>query len=153
MIVETHIDIHRPAAEVFAVVSDHTKAPKWQHGLHEVRRVTDGPIGVGTEHIFVRRFAGKLIESRNRFVQFDEAAFFVEFAIPSGQLTGKASYHVVPTGSNSCRLISTMNFTLKGIWRLFAPILARILKNDSNRDEQKLKGMLETGEINHAKRP
>jgi hypothetical protein len=60
--VTTHPDVDRPAAEVFAFVSDHLNAPLWQSGLHEVRRTADGPIGVGTEHVFVRRFAGSVID-------------------------------------------------------------------------------------------
>ena len=43
------------AADVFAFLSDQLNAPRWQRGLHEVRRTTDGPIGVGSEHVFVRR--------------------------------------------------------------------------------------------------
>ena len=54
----------RPAGEVFAFVPDQTNGPKWQAGLAEVRRVTPGPIGVGTEHVFVRRFAGRRSRSR-----------------------------------------------------------------------------------------
>src|SRR5687768_10448172 len=102
--VETHLDTARPAAEVFAFVSDHTNAPRWQRGLHEVRRLTDGPLGVGTEHAFVRRFAGRLIESRNRFTQYDAARRYVEFEIPEGSITGRASYAVAPMGEGTCRL-------------------------------------------------
>ncbi len=44
--IRTCLDIDRPAAEVFEFVADQTNAPQWQHGLHEVRRLTPGPIGV-----------------------------------------------------------------------------------------------------------
>ncbi|MCC7439046.1 MAG: SRPBCC family protein [Armatimonadetes bacterium] len=95
------------------------------------------------EHVFARRFAGKQIESQNRFIQYDPQAFFVEFEIPNGQITGVASYRVVPTDAASCRLISKMNFSVKGIARLFTPLLTRIMKRDSARDEQTLKRLLE----------
>ena len=68
---QTRIDIDRPAGEVFDFVADQTNAPRWQHGLHEVRRITPGPVGVGTEHAFVRRFAGMNIESRNRYTAYE----------------------------------------------------------------------------------
>lgn len=141
--VETHLDIKRPAADVFAFVSDQTNAPRWQNGLHEVRRLTDGPIGVGTEHAFVRRFAGRLIESRNRFTQYDEVRRFVEFEIPEGALTGRASYSVAPTGESTCRLTSRMDFTASGLMRLATPLLTRVLRRDSERDEAALKRLLE----------
>jgi hypothetical protein len=61
--VVTHLDVGRPAGDVFAFVSDQLNAPRWQRGLHEVRRTTDGPIRVGSEHVFVRRFAGRRIDA------------------------------------------------------------------------------------------
>ena len=30
-------------------------APQWQSGIDEIRRITPGPIGVGTEHELTRR--------------------------------------------------------------------------------------------------
>ncbi len=88
---ETTVEIARPVGEVFDFVADQTNAPQWQAGLHEVRRLTEGPVGVGTEHEFVRTFAGRRVASRNRFVVF-EPGRYVEFEIPSGWITGRASY-------------------------------------------------------------
>ena len=143
--VVTHLDVDRPAAEVFAFVSDHRNGPLWQRGLDEVRRTTDGPIGVGTEHVFVRRFAGRRIESRNRFVEF-ESDRYVAFEIPDGMITGRASYLVEPNGHDRCHVTSTMQFHVKGWMRFAEPLLARVLERDSRRDEQTLKGHLESAD-------
>jgi uncharacterized membrane protein len=43
--VEDSIVINRPIGEVFAFVADQTNAPRWQNGLEQVRRTTDGPPG------------------------------------------------------------------------------------------------------------
>ena len=140
--VVTHLQIDRPAAEVFAFVSDQLNAPRWQRGLFEVRRTTDGPIGVGSEHVFVRRFAGRRIESGNRFVEF-EPGRFVAFEIPDGFVAGRASYLVEPVSTDRSHLTSTMNFRVAGWMRLAEPLLARVLERDSRRDEQTLKQTLE----------
>jgi uncharacterized membrane protein len=42
--VTTSVEIARPVREVFAFVADQTNAPQWQTDLHEVRRLTDGPM-------------------------------------------------------------------------------------------------------------
>ena len=141
--VVTHLDVDRPAADVFAFVSDHLNAPVWQRGLHEVRRTTDGPIGVGSEHVFVRRFAGRRIESRNRFVEFEPGRYVV-FEIPEGKVTGQASYLVEPAGAERCHMTSTMRFSIEGWMRIAEPVLARVLERDSRRDEQSLKRHLES---------
>lgn len=141
--VETKLSIDRPAGEVFALVSDQTNAPAWQQGLLDVQRTTPGPIGVGSEHTFVRNFAGRRIESRNRFIAYDESGYFVEFEIPQGPITGVASYKVEPQSPGTCLLTSRMRFTVSGVMRLATPILARVLKRDSERDELQLKVLLE----------
>ncbi len=140
--VRTHTDISRPASDVFDFVADQTNAPKWQQGLYEVRRITPGPLGVGAEHVFVRRFAGMKIESRNRFTEY-EPGRFVSFEIPSGKITGYGSYLVEPTGSNTCRLISEVHFRVSGLAGFAAPLLARLFERDSRRDEARLKDLLE----------
>lgn len=141
--ITTRLDIDRPAAEVFSFVADQTNAPRWQHGLHEVRRLTPGPIGIGTEHVFVRRFAGMDIESRNRYTAYQPARF-VAFEIPSGRITGAASYQVEPTGPRSSQLISHVFFHVSGVSGLATPILARVFARDTKRDEGILKALLET---------
>ena len=139
---QTRIDIDRPAAEVFDFVADQTNAPRWQQGLHEVRRITPGPIGVGTEHVFVRRFAGMNIESRNLFIAYVPGRF-VSFKIPSGKVAGEASYLVEPTGANTSLLISEVHFRVSGLAGLATPVLARVFERESKKDEATLKDLLE----------
>ena len=138
------MEISRPVAEVFAFVADQTNAPKWQNGLREVRRLTDGPIGAGTEHEFVRRFAGRDIATRNRFIAF-EKNHYVRFEIPEGWLTGEASYRTKPSPSGTV-LTSRMQFRAHGFAALLEPLLSRILAHDSRRDEKRLKQLLEAEE-------
>lgn len=140
--VTTSVEIARPVREVFAFVADQTNAPQWQTGLHEVRRLTDGPIGVGSEHEFVRTFAGRRFASRNRFVAF-EPGRFVQFEIPSGWITGRASYRTEASQSAGTLLTSQMEFRVRGPLSLLEPILSRLLARDSGRDEQRLKRLLE----------
>jgi hypothetical protein len=83
---ESQLPIVRPPAGVFAFVSDIANGPRWQTGLHEVRRLTPGPLRVGTEHDVIRRFAGRQVASRNRFVAVDPGQF-VAFEFPQGSIT------------------------------------------------------------------
>lgn len=98
--VTTSVEIARPVQEVFAFVADQTNAPKWQTDLHEVRRLTVGPLGVDSEHEFVRTFAGRRLASRNRFVVV-EPGRYVQFEIPSGWITGTASYRTEASESRA----------------------------------------------------
>jgi ribosome-associated toxin RatA of RatAB toxin-antitoxin module len=55
--------IGRPAEEVFAVVQDVAKSPLWTPGLLEVRRTSEGPLGVGATMVYVGTFLGRRFES------------------------------------------------------------------------------------------
>ena len=140
--VQTRIDIARPAADVFNFVADQTNAPQWQKGLHEVRRTTPGPIGVGTEHSVCAPLRRDEVESRNRFTSY-EPGRFVSFEIPAGRITGEASYLAEPTGINTSRLTSEVHFWVSGLAGLAAPLLAWVFKRDNARDEAALKELFE----------
>ena len=60
-VVETEVFVERAVAEVFDFLADQTNAPKWQRDLDEVQRLTSGALRVGTEHEFIRTFAGRRI--------------------------------------------------------------------------------------------
>jgi hypothetical protein len=139
---ESRLPIARPPGEVFAFVSDMTNAPRWQAGLREVRRLTPGPLRVGTEHAFVRRFAGREVASRNRFVAFDPGRF-VAFEFPQGWVTGRGSYRVEPDGHGGCLLTSRVELHPRGVMRLAQPVLARVLRRDVRRDDETLRAVLE----------
>ena len=141
---ETTTEISRPVAEVFAYVAEQTNAPQWQDGLQEVRRLTEGPIGVGSQHQFIRRFAGREVASRNRFVAFEEGRY-VRFVIPEGWLTGEASYLTEPSPSGTV-LTSRMQFHAHGFAALLEPLLSRLLARDTRRDAERLKQLLERAE-------
>lgn len=144
MDITTRLEIERPVPEVFAFVADQTNATKWQTGLHEVRRLTAGPIGIGTEHEFVRTFAGRRISAQNRFVVF-EPDRYVQFEIPSRWMSGTASYRTDSSQSGGTVLTSNMQFHVRRPLSLLEPVLARILRRDTIRDEQRLKILLESG--------
>lgn len=138
VVVETAIDIARSSAEVFDFVADQTNGPRWQHGLVEVERVTPGPIGMGTEHVFVRRFAGRRLSSRNRYTHYVPGRY-VAFEFPDGWARGRASYLVEAVGPTLTRLWSRVELDVGGV---LAPMLARVLERDTRADEAVLRSLL-----------
>lgn len=141
-VVETSVLVDRSAHEVFEFVADQTNAPRWQRDLDSVQRLTSGPLRVGTEHEFVRTFAGRRIRSRNRFTRYEPPGY-VEFVIEEGWLTGHASYRVQPQGS-ATMLHSRIAFAAHGPMRVLEPVLSRAIRHDTSRDEAQLKQLLET---------
>ena len=67
----------------------------------------------------------------------------VSFEIPSGKITGQASYLVEPTGETTSRLVSEVHFRVSGLAGLATPILARVFERDSKKNVAALKELLE----------
>jgi uncharacterized membrane protein len=103
---EKSVVIERPIEVVFDYVGDQTNGPRWQAGLTEVRRLTDGPPGVGTRHTLVRTFLGRRMEADNEYIVF-EPGKVITFRTTSGPMPLEASYLVEPapggTRRASCR--------------------------------------------------
>ena len=141
-VVDSVVEIERPAPEVFDFVADMTNAPLWQSGLHLVERIPPGPVRVGSEHVFERRFAGRTLKSRNRITELQPPTR-IAFEIPDGWISGSAAYEVTPTEGGS-RVGCRMEFRARGLGRLVEPLLGRVLRHDSRRDDQRLKAVLES---------
>ena len=139
---EMRTELQAPASKVFDFVADHTNAPQWQSGIDDIRRITPGPLGVGTEHELTRRFAGMKVVARNRFIAY-EPGRFVAFEIPSGKMTGVASYLVESTGSGTCRLTSNVDFQVGGLAQFAVPLLTVIFKRDDEKALAALKVLME----------
>src|SRR5438105_9310900 len=121
--VEKSIVIDRRQQDVFEYVSDHTNAPRWQRGLLEVRRATEGPIGIGTRHTLVRMFMGRRMEASNEFTQY-EPNRLVSFKVTSGSVAAQGWYVVETAGSDRDRLTSRIEMRPSGLIRLAQPLIA-----------------------------
>jgi len=138
---EQTIVIDRPVAEVFAFVSDQRNTPQWQGGLVEVQRLTDGPPGIGTRHVFVRNFLGRRMEGTNEYVAY-EPDRLVTFRTTSGPPL-EASYFFEPAGTGT-RLTSRVQLHGSGLFGLIEPVVAAGLRREMKAAFPALKALLES---------
>ncbi len=140
---EESIIIRRPIDEVFAFVADQTNAPQWQSGLLEVRRTTNGPLGLGTKHTAVRKFMGRRLEATNEYVVF-EPNKEVTFKGTAGSSDFQHSYLTESTAEGT-KLTSRMEMQSKGLFGLAEPLIASSLRREFVADLGDLKDLLESG--------
>lgn len=139
--VERSIDIGCAADDVFAYVSDQTNAPRWQRGVREVRRTTEGLIGLGTRHTAVRTFMGRTLELSNEYTRY-EPNRLVEFRV-AGTMHGQASYVVEPAGMGRARLTSRIEMRAPASFRVAELLMAARLRKDVESNLRNLKDLLE----------
>ncbi|MCD2441827.1 SRPBCC family protein [Agromyces sp. SYSU K20354] len=140
--VQAEVVVARAPEDVFAFVADQTNAPRWQPGLIEVRRLTTGPIGVGTEHTFVRRVAGRRIEARNRYTKY-EPSRLIAFEIADGGITGHVEYRLEPHAGGTL-VTCVMEFTTRGLNRIAEPLMRRAIEREVRDGDRRLAELLES---------
>ena len=138
---EQTIVIDRPVGEVFAFVTDQRNTPKWQAGLVEVRRLTDGPTGIGTRHVFVRNFLGRRMEGTNEYVAYQPDKL-VTFRTISGPPL-EASYMFEPAGTGT-RITSRVQLQGSGLFGLIEPVVAAGLRREMKAAFPALKALMES---------
>lgn len=139
--VEHSITVNLPIDEVFTYVSDLRHSAEWQKGLIEVRKISEGPIGVGTKFAIVRNFLGQKIEAENEFIEYKQNSV-VAFKIPSGPMPGEASYLFMSTPEGS-QVTSKIEIQTEGFSKLAAPMIAASLKKEMTSNLLVLKDLLE----------
>lgn len=125
---EKSIVIDRSIEEVFAFVSDQTNGPRWQSGLLEVRRTTEGPLRVGTQNTGVRKFMGRKLEVGNEYTKYEPDKEYA-FKSTSGPVTFEAAYVVERTPAGT-KLTSTLVMQAAGLFGVAEPLIAASLRRE-----------------------
>jgi len=139
---EKIITINRPVEEVFAYVSDLPNGPEWQPGLVEVRRITEGPDGVGTQYNGVRKFMGRRIESVIEYTTYEPNKKLV-FKSISGNSPLVQSFLFEPTAAGT-KLTARLELQTSGLMGLAEPFITSSLKREVDTNYNILKNLLET---------
>jgi carbon monoxide dehydrogenase subunit G len=69
--VERSAVVAAPPDDVFAYVSELDNLPNWQTGIVDVRRTSDGLVGVGASAVVVRELMGQRIEAPLKITAYD----------------------------------------------------------------------------------
>jgi len=143
--------VDRPIEEVFAYIGDQTNTPAWQAGLLEVKRTTEGPIGVGTKHTFVRKFMRRRMEADNEYIAF-EPNKRIAFKTTSGPVRVEASYDFESVGDGT-RVTSRVQMDASRFMSLAEPLIAAGLRREMKAASRALKDLLETPKVEITARP
>lgn len=138
-VIENEIDIKRPAEDVFDYCSDHTNELEWNPKMRFVKKLSEGPIGIGT------RYEMEFIPGRPLVAEC------VRFERPNAwRVDGRAlgmdvtlGGHVTPTGGGAHLVLETA-FRATGLRALILPLIRRRMWPEFERDIHTIKAILET---------
>jgi uncharacterized protein YndB with AHSA1/START domain len=124
----TSAEIERPAAEVFAYVTDPTRFSEWQKGV--VDGHMDGPADntdaptVGAKCVTTRRIGGADRPSTAELVHIDPPRTWGVRGI-DGPIRAAVDVQVEPVTDSRSRLTISVDFTGHGIGKILVPLMVR----------------------------
>lgn len=126
MKIEETVAVRRAPGETFDYLSEFANTAEWDPGIAESRKLTDGPVRVGTEYDVVAVFRGNRQPFRYRVTEL-EPGRRVALAGESAQATSVDAIEVEPDGSGS-RVHYSAEIKLKGLRRVAEPFLRGTLE-------------------------
>lgn len=137
-LVENVVEINKPAAVVFDYASDHMHEREWNPAMRSVRKLSDGPAGLGT------RYEMEFVPGKPMLATCDR------FDPPrSWGVSGKAlgmdvslGGEVTPTAAGS-HLVFRTEFRGSGVRNLVLPMIRRRWTPIMQRNVERIKSILE----------
>ena len=139
--IEISAVIHRPVEEVFAVASNPETYSKWSPGLIEVKRISEGPVGVGTTWRLVRQALGQRLEGDLELTEYEPNLKFT-LDSKSRPFPGEArwTFDVVEGGT---RVSVVLQAEPGGFFKLAEPLLRSFTKGTMETELANLKDLME----------
>jgi uncharacterized protein YndB with AHSA1/START domain len=135
------ITIDRPIEEVFAYVTDTSNDPAWHTDILEVRKTSEGPIGLGTKwHVGFKPVMG-VSEGAMEVVAFEPNRREVMRGI-MGPMQPTLTYLVEPVGGGT-RFTRNVQIKVSGMMRLMEPLMRLMTPKRNAGFVAKLKRVLE----------
>lgn len=140
MAFETSVTIDRPAAEVFAFLTDVANETQWQENLVEVRLASPGPIGVGSRGEDTRRQGSRLFLHRWTCTELEpDRTFARKVTTP---VPFRERYQLEPVDGGGATKV-TMSARPTVLSLLLWPLVGSASTRQSARDLATLKRVLE----------
>lgn len=136
-----HEPIDRPVEVVSAFAGDYANDPKWREGITEMRRITEGPLGVGTQTREVLKSMGRDNVTVGEVVEY----------VPNQRIAFRSLKGPIPVegfrefAASTNGTDFTYSLTLKpsGFWWVLQPVLKSMLRKSLAADMKRLKAAIE----------
>jgi uncharacterized membrane protein len=140
------VEIDRSPADVFAYLDQLDRHGEWQKTIVSSKTLTEGPVGVGSRATDTRRVPGGMKQDITyQIVEYDSPRR-MRFEGVSGPVRPFGTVTVEPLGGGTRSRVSLeLDFTGRGIGKLFAPLVRRQAAKEVPGDQLLLKQRLEAG--------
>ena len=140
--IESSIQVSRPRDRVFDFLTDVDNLPKWQSGVIQSKRLTQGPVRVGFQYEETAKVGLWNLHAVCTVTDMKANERFSFLAESSGPLDYDGRFDLQPVAGGT-RLTLSGTARLKGFWRLLQPVLAGDLRKETRTELATIKLLLE----------
>ena len=140
---EKSIVINRPRQEVFDFVMNLENDPKWQNSIESVKKISDGPIGVGSTWRYETKFLGRKAETEIQLTKYDPPNGAGVKAL-NGPVPFENNYKFESQG-DSTQMTFSGQAEISGFFKLAEGLAGKQLEKQMENDAAALKKLLEAG--------
>lgn len=141
----TPIVINRPIEEVFALLSNYENNSKWASGSMEHKKLSPGPIGVGTKWQGSGKFLGQRMETVSEVTEYEPNRKYSQKTISgSFPFEVRMIFERVERGT---RVNVTVEGEPGGFFKLAEPLVVTMTKRQFDTDFAHLKDLMEGGAL------
>jgi uncharacterized protein YndB with AHSA1/START domain len=133
--------INRPAEDVFAVLADLDRYPDWNSHLTQVRKTSDGPLGVGSTMLFVGKMLGRNFESDSVCTEY-VANQTLATKTTAGPFYIEVGYTLQPIEGGT-RFTTALRGESKGFFKVGEGVAIGVVKKQFKASTANLKALLE----------
>jgi hypothetical protein len=138
--------IDRPLPEVFDYVATHhdENHPNWEPEVLAIRKVTDGPLRVGSEAVMTRRDFGYTRDVPYSVTEFEPERVIAMRSVERS-LTFDIAFRFAPRGPEKTELITVVDIAASGLLRPLESVINAMFRRSGVSRANRLKQVVEKG--------
>jgi len=138
----TGIEIECPIEKVSDYAANPDNAPTWYVNIKSAEWKTSKPLSVGSQIAFVAQFMGKLLAYTYEIIEYIPGQKFV-MRTAEGPFPMETTYTWTKVGDGATYMTLRNAGEPTGFSKLFAPLMATMMRRANNKDLKKIKEILE----------
>jgi carbon monoxide dehydrogenase subunit G len=136
--------INKPIDEVFAFLADGTNDPKFSPRVQEIKKTTDGPVGVDTVFASKVKDAGMTTSREFKLTEFEQPTKIRWTELSKNMVTVPAGgYDLEPAGDGATKVTIHNEFAGHGVGKVLVGLASRSARKDADAFAGRIKTAVE----------
>ena len=144
--VDLSVTIERPLADVYAVLSDPTRTPRWSRPAVKEWISTPGPLRIGSRRRALTRMGPMTSENEAEVTELVPGRRLAMRSV-SGRIAFRVAMEFTERAPGRTRVDWRWEFLPSGLLRLGSPLIGPFWRRTFSRDLRELKRQMEAGEL------